>query len=93
MTASTDSVGPATTVWRGDEYTVTVTPGYSAISASAAVASSSSSATAPLSVSSDINLDRLAITENPSAGVRAPATTAAETSPMEWPMTASGSTP
>ena len=27
MTASTDSIGPATTVCRGDEYTVTVTPG------------------------------------------------------------------
>ena len=27
ITASTSSAGPATTVWRGDEYTVTATPG------------------------------------------------------------------
>ena len=47
MSASTDSAGPATTVWRGEEYTDTVNPGYPAISASVATASSSSRATAP----------------------------------------------
>ena len=93
MTASTSAVGPATTVCRGEENTVTATPGWPAINASVADASSSSSATAPLSVSADISRDRAAITFRPSAGVSAPATTAADTSPMECPIKASGSMP
>ena len=48
-TASTASVGPATTVWRGEAYTATVTSGKSAINASVAAASSSSRAIAPVS--------------------------------------------
>ena len=60
---------------------------------SVASASSSSSATAPWPASRDISRDRVAITRNPSAAVSAPATTAAVTSPIECPITASGSTP
>ncbi len=82
-TASTASTGPATTVWRGDAYTATVTPGKSAMSDSVAAASISSRAIAPLAARLAINCDRLAITRNPSAGVSAPATTAAVTSPIE----------
>ena len=55
--------------------------------------SSSSSAIAPCPASRDINRDRVAITRSPSAAVSAPATTAADTSPIECPITASGSTP
>ncbi len=58
-----------------------------------ASASSSSSAIAPCPASRDINRERVAITFNPSAGLSAPATTAAVTSPIECPITASGSTP
>ena len=83
MTASTASVGPATTVCRGEEYTATDTPGWSAINASTASSSSSSRATAPLSASCDISADLRAITAKPSAAVNAPATTAAEISPIE----------
>ena len=43
--------------------------------------------------SRDISCDRVAISLSPSAAVNAPATTAAVTSPIEWPMTASGVTP
>ena len=46
-----------------------------------------------LPASPAISRDRVAITRNPSAGVNAPATTAAVTSPIECPITASGCTP
>ena len=90
---SISSGGPAITVWRGEAYTATVTCGWSAINASVSAASSSSSAIAPWPDSRAINRDRVAITRRPSAGVNAPATTAAVTSPIECPITASGSTP
>ena len=44
----------------------------------------------PCPDSGAISRDRVAVTRNPSAGVSAPATTAAATSPIEWPMTTSG---
>ena len=55
--------------------------------------SSSSSAIAPCPDSRAINFDRVAITRRPSAADSAPATTAALTSPIECPITASGCTP
>jgi hypothetical protein len=48
-----------------------------------AVASSSSSAIAPRPANRAINADRTVITRKPSARLNAPATTAAETSPIE----------
>ena len=48
---------------------------------------------APLPDSRAISRDRVAITRSPSAGLSAPATTAALTSPIECPITASGVTP
>ncbi|COW36029.1 Uncharacterised protein [Mycobacterium tuberculosis] len=56
-------------------------------------ASSSSSAMPPWPDNGAISRDRVAVTRRPSAGVSAPATTAAATSPMEWPITRSGCTP
>ena len=50
-------------------------------------------ATAPWPASLDINRERMAITRSPSTTLSAPATTAAVTSPIEWPITASGCTP
>ena len=90
ITASTCGGGPAITVWRGEAYTATVTSRWSAISASVASASNSSSAIAPCPASRASNRDRVAITASPSARVSAPATTAALTSPIECPITASG---
>lgn len=40
-----------------------------------------------------INRDRVVMTRKPCSGVNAPATTAADTSPIECPITASGITP
>ncbi|CFE80382.1 Uncharacterised protein [Mycobacterium tuberculosis] len=48
-----------------------------------ASASSSSNAIVPCPDSGAISLDRTAVTRNPWAGVSAPATTAAATSPIE----------
>ncbi len=48
ISASTCSGGPAITVWRGDAYTVTVTSGWPAISASVESVSNSINATAPV---------------------------------------------
>ena len=59
----------------------------------AASGSSSIRAIAPCPDSRDISRDRVAMTLSPSATERAPATTDAATSPIEWPMTASGCTP
>ena len=56
-------------------------------------ASNSSSAIAPAPASRAINRERSAITCNPSARLSAPATTAAVTSPIECPITASGVDP
>ena len=88
------AVGPAITVWRGEAYTVTVTSrvagdqrlgrlGVELHQRHRARARRTGTSTATGS----------AITRNPSAAVSAPATTAALTSPIECPMTASGSTP
>ncbi|SON62535.1 hypothetical protein MSIMFI_04060 [Mycobacterium simulans] len=93
MILSTCSGGPAITDWRGEACTARVSCGWSAISAWAASASSSSSAIAPWPASWAISRERVAITFSPSAGVSAPATTAADTSPIEWPITTSGVTP
>ena len=93
ITASTDSARPATTCWPGETKPATLTPGKSAINASVASTSRLSNATAPWPASWDINRDRIAIARNPSETVSAPATTAAVTSPIECPITASGFTP
>ena len=86
--------GPAITVWRGERYPATLTSAIVGDQLSRlASASNSSSATAPCPASRDISRDRVAITFSPSAGLSAPATTAAVTSPIECPITASGSTP
>ena len=58
-----------------------------------ASASNSSSAIAPRPANPANNRDRVAITGSPSAGVNTPATTAALTSPIECPITASGCHP
>ena len=47
----------------------------------------------PCPDSGAISRERVAVTRNPSAGVSAPATTAAATSPIECPITRSGVTP
>ena len=58
-----------------------------------ASASNSSNAMAPRPASRANNCERVVITANPWAGVSIPAATAALTSPIECPITASGVTP
>ncbi|SKZ32667.1 Uncharacterised protein [Mycobacteroides abscessus subsp. abscessus] len=58
------------------------------------VASASSNAIAPWPERcTAISFERVAMTLRPSARLSPPETIAAATSPMEWPITASGSTP
>ncbi len=91
--SSIASVGPAITVWRGEAYTVTDNLRVVGDQRLGRLGVESTSATAPWPASCAISRDRVAITRNPSATVSAPATTAAVISPIECPMTASGSTP
>ena len=93
---ATSAAAPATTVEPGDASTATDTSPPAparASSASAVAASSSTAAITPAPAILVSSADRRQMTRTPSARVSTPATTAAATSPMEWPATPAGSTP
>ena len=86
---------PATTVDCGELTTATTTSSTPSAVSSDCTASAGSSTDAiaadPAMVS--INFERRQITLMPSSSDRAPETTAAADSPIEWPITAPGMTP
>ena len=90
--AATDSGAPVTTSWPGAVCTAIQSCGNPAASSANSSSASSTTAIAP-GVSPASNRDRCVMTRTPSAGVSAPATTAAATSPIEWPRTAAGRSP